>query len=141
MSSLQDFSSLVFTSLPTPLLKYNKNQGKLSHPFYWLTEIGRKNVCTLNGLALLHKFSTHCPEDKSYDPLLGRVCYIINVCLDRKQLPVQSVSSPATFTLPTLKEVYSYNELDITGMSFILFPLTSCFSFMPYKTFFCFRGC
>ncbi|XP_021925880.1 cytosolic carboxypeptidase 1-like isoform X7 [Zootermopsis nevadensis] len=79
------------------------------------TKIGRKSVCTHNGLTLLHKFSTHCPEDKSYDSVLARVCYIINICLDRKQLPVQSTSSPAIFTLPTLKEVYRYNEIDITG--------------------------
>ncbi|PNF25505.1 hypothetical protein B7P43_G05201 [Cryptotermes secundus] len=64
---------------------------------------------------LLHKFSIHCPEDKSYDSLLARVCYIINICLDRKQLPVQTISSPATFTLPTLKEVYSCSEMAITG--------------------------
>lgn len=109
----------MFTSWPTPSLASNINPGKWNHSFYWLTEIGRKNVCTLNGLTLLHKFSTHCPEDKSYDPLLARVCYIINICLDRKQLPIQSTSSPATFTLPTVKEVYSYNETDIRGMSFI----------------------
>jgi hypothetical protein len=70
---------------------------------------------------LLHKFSMHCPEDKSYDLLLARVCYIVNICLDRKQLPVQTISSPANFVLPILKEGYCDSEMNITGRSFILY--------------------
>lgn len=70
-------------------------------------------------MTLLSKFCTRCPDDKSYDPLLARVCYIINMCLDRKQLPVQGALSPATFTLPTLKDTYSDSKTDVAGMSFV----------------------
>lgn len=79
------------------------------------TKIGCRTLCRLNGMTLVSKFCTRCPDDKSYDPLLARVCYIINMCLDRKQLPVQSSLSPATCTLPALKDIYTYSEMDVAG--------------------------
>jgi hypothetical protein len=104
--------------LVSPLLACNINGGKLNNCYWCLTEIGCRTVCRLNGVNLLRKFCTRCPDNKRYDPLLARVCYIVNMCLDRKQLPVQSLLSPATFTLPTPKNIFSYSEKDVAGMTF-----------------------
>ncbi|XP_018377160.1 PREDICTED: cytosolic carboxypeptidase 1-like isoform X2 [Trachymyrmex cornetzi] len=60
---------------------------------------GRKAIKSNNGLQLLYRFCTSCPEDKAYDCLLSRICGIINQCLDKKELPVPEMS-PARFVLP-----------------------------------------
>jgi len=88
------------------------------------TKIGCRTLCRLNGVNLLSKFCTRCPDNKRYDPLLTRVCYIINMCLDRKQLPVQSLLSPATFTLPTPKDIFSYREMAVAGKHVMSFTET-----------------
>ena len=102
-----------------PLLACNITWGKLNIHYYWLTEIGCRTLCRLNGVTLLSKFCTHCPDSRRYDPLLAHVCYIINMCLDWKHLPVQSLLSPATFTLPTPTDIYRCSEMDVAGMSFV----------------------
>ncbi|KAL0114719.1 hypothetical protein PUN28_011790 [Cardiocondyla obscurior] len=60
---------------------------------------GRKAIKSNNGLQLLYRFCTSCPEDKAYDCLLSRICGIINQCLEKKELPVPEMS-PARFVLP-----------------------------------------
>ncbi|KAL6427330.1 hypothetical protein ACFW04_008713 [Cataglyphis niger] len=60
---------------------------------------GRKAIKSNNGLLLLYRFCTNCPEDKAYDCLLSRICGIINQCLEKKELPVPEMS-PARFVLP-----------------------------------------
>lgn len=64
------------------------------------TRAGRSVLRSCNGLSVLYKFCTWCPDDKVYDPLLTRVCSIISLCIERKELPVESQQSPAQFTLP-----------------------------------------
>nr|CAD7416010.1 unnamed protein product [Timema cristinae] len=61
---------------------------------------GRKAMRANNGLQLLHKFSSICPEQKGYDSLLSRVCAILNLCAEKRQLPLENQHSPATFALP-----------------------------------------
>nr|CAD7446171.1 unnamed protein product [Timema bartmani] len=61
---------------------------------------GRKAMRANNGLQLLHKFSSVCPEQKGYDSLLSKVCAILNLCAEKRQLPLDSQQSPATFALP-----------------------------------------
>ncbi|XP_011693107.1 PREDICTED: cytosolic carboxypeptidase 1-like isoform X2 [Wasmannia auropunctata] len=60
---------------------------------------GRKAIKSNNGLQLLYRFCTNCPEDKAYDCLLSRICGIINQCQEKKELPVPEMS-PARFVLP-----------------------------------------
>ncbi|XP_076751692.1 cytosolic carboxypeptidase 1 isoform X2 [Xylocopa sonorina] len=60
---------------------------------------GRKAIKANNGLQLLYRFCSNCPEDKAYDSLLSRICGIINQCLEKKELPVPEMS-PARFVLP-----------------------------------------
>ncbi|XP_023289641.1 cytosolic carboxypeptidase 4 isoform X2 [Orussus abietinus] len=60
---------------------------------------GRKAIKSNNGLQVLYRFSTSCPEDKAYDTLLSRVYAIFNQCLEKKELPVPEMS-PARFILP-----------------------------------------
>lgn len=72
-----------------------------------LSKAGRKTVIANNGLQILYKFCVTCPEEKCYDPLLTRVCNVINLCLAKKNLPVESHSSPAVFRLPYAKEAFS----------------------------------
>jgi len=55
-------------------------------------EAGRKAIKSNNGLQLLYRFCTSCPEDKAYDCLLSRICGIINQCLEKKELPVSEIS-------------------------------------------------
>ncbi|XP_047117831.1 cytosolic carboxypeptidase 1-like isoform X1 [Schistocerca piceifrons] len=69
-----------------------------------LSKLGRKTVIGNNGLQIMYKFCITCPEEKCYDPLLTRVCNVINLCLAKKNLPVDSHSSPAVFRLPYAKE-------------------------------------
>lgn len=57
-----------------------------------ILEAGRKAIKSNNGLQLLYRFCTSCPEDKAYDCLLSRICGIINQCLDKKELPVPEMS-------------------------------------------------
>lgn len=77
--------------------------------FFDLTEQGRSAIRKENGFAPLYKFCLTCPEDKVYDRLLGKVCSIINVCLQKKELPLCSFSSPAHFPLPVeLKKGMKY---------------------------------
>ncbi|XP_065207414.1 cytosolic carboxypeptidase 1-like isoform X3 [Planococcus citri] len=61
---------------------------------------GRSAVRRENGFTPLYKFCLSCPEDKIYDRLLTKVCAIINVCLQKKELPLCSPMSPAQFPLP-----------------------------------------
>ncbi|KAI4501431.1 hypothetical protein M0802_003308 [Mischocyttarus mexicanus] len=60
---------------------------------------GRNAIKSNNGLQLLYRFCTYCPEEKAYDCLLSRICSIINQCLEKKDLPVP-IMSPARFHLP-----------------------------------------
>ncbi|KOC68252.1 Cytosolic carboxypeptidase 1 [Habropoda laboriosa] len=53
---------------------------------------GRKAIKTNNGLQLLYRFCSNCPEDKAYDSLLSRICGIINQCLEKRELPVPEMS-------------------------------------------------
>nr|CAD7599970.1 unnamed protein product [Timema genevievae] len=69
-------------------------------PIVVLQESGRKAMRANNGLQLLHKFSSVCPEQKGYDSLLSKVCAILNLCAEKRQLPLDSQHSPATFALP-----------------------------------------
>ncbi|XP_046491562.1 cytosolic carboxypeptidase 1 isoform X4 [Neodiprion pinetum] len=62
---------------------------------------GRKAIKSNGGLQLLYSFCTNCPEEKSYDCLLSRVCGIINQCLEKKELPVPEMS-PVRFILPEI---------------------------------------
>ncbi|XP_012141750.1 cytosolic carboxypeptidase 1 isoform X3 [Megachile rotundata] len=64
-----------------------------------VTKAGRKAIKANNGLHLLYRFCSNCPEDKAYDCLLSRVCGVINQCLEKKELPVPEMS-PARFVLP-----------------------------------------
>ncbi|XP_011867871.1 PREDICTED: cytosolic carboxypeptidase 1-like isoform X4 [Vollenhovia emeryi] len=64
-----------------------------------IIKAGRKAIKANNGLQLLYRFCTSCPEDKAYDCLLSRICGIINQCLEKKELPVPEMS-PARFVLP-----------------------------------------
>ncbi|XP_018303936.1 cytosolic carboxypeptidase 1 isoform X2 [Mycetomoellerius zeteki] len=66
---------------------------------FCVIKAGRKAIKSNNGLQLLYRFCTSCPEDKAYDCLLSRICGIINQCLDKKELPVPEMS-PARFVLP-----------------------------------------
>ncbi|XP_029156275.1 cytosolic carboxypeptidase 1-like isoform X2 [Nylanderia fulva] len=59
---------------------------------------GRKAIKSNNGLQLLYRFCTNCPEDRAYDCLLSRICGIINQCLEKRELPVPEMS-PARFVL------------------------------------------
>ncbi|KAK2583820.1 hypothetical protein KPH14_009718 [Odynerus spinipes] len=76
---------------------------------------GRKAIKANNGLQLLYRFCTNCPEDKSYDCLLSRICGIINQCLEKKELPVPEMS-PARFALPEVNtranSIESGSDLD-----------------------------
>lgn len=65
--------------------------------FLPVSEAGRKAIKTNNGLQLLYRFCSNCPEDKAYDSLLSRICGIINQCLEKKELPVPEMS-PARWT-------------------------------------------
>lgn len=65
--------------------------------FLSFSEAGRKAIKLNNGLQLLYRFCNNCPEDKSYDSLLSRICGIINQCLEKKELPVPEMS-PARWT-------------------------------------------
>lgn len=65
--------------------------------FFSFSEAGRKAIKLNNGLQLLYRFCNNCPEDKSYDSLLSRICGIINQCLEKKELPVPEMS-PARWT-------------------------------------------
>ncbi|XP_043505081.1 cytosolic carboxypeptidase 4-like isoform X1 [Polistes fuscatus] len=60
---------------------------------------GRNAIKSNNGLQLLYRFCTYCPEEKAYDCLLSRICSVINQCLEKKDLPVP-IMSPARFNLP-----------------------------------------
>ncbi|XP_076178312.1 cytosolic carboxypeptidase 1 isoform X2 [Ptiloglossa arizonensis] len=60
---------------------------------------GRKAIKANNGLQVLYRFCSNCPEEKAYDCLLSRICGIINQCLEKKELPVPEMS-PARFVLP-----------------------------------------
>ncbi|XP_034173471.2 cytosolic carboxypeptidase 1 isoform X4 [Osmia lignaria lignaria] len=64
-----------------------------------VTKAGRKAIKSNNGLHLLYRFCSNCPEDKAYDCLLSRVCGVINQCLEKKELPIPEMS-PARFVLP-----------------------------------------
>ncbi|XP_029675008.1 cytosolic carboxypeptidase 1-like isoform X2 [Formica exsecta] len=64
-----------------------------------IIKAGRKAIKSNNGLQLLYRFCTNCPEDKAYDCLLSRICGIINQCLEKRELPVPEMS-PARFVLP-----------------------------------------
>ncbi|XP_020296791.1 cytosolic carboxypeptidase 1-like isoform X2 [Pseudomyrmex gracilis] len=64
-----------------------------------VTKAGRRAIKSNNGLQLLYRFCTNCPEDKAYDCLLSRICGIINQCLEKRELPVPEMS-PARFVLP-----------------------------------------
>ncbi|XP_018043707.1 PREDICTED: cytosolic carboxypeptidase 1-like [Atta colombica] len=65
---------------------------------FCVIKAGRKAIKSNNGLQLLYRFCTSCPEDKAYDCLLSRIYGIINQCLDKKELPVPEMS-PARFIL------------------------------------------
>lgn len=58
----------------------------------YLLGAGRKAIKSNNGLQLLYRFCTNCPEDKAYDCLLSRICGIINQCLEKRELPVPEMS-------------------------------------------------
>ncbi|XP_076636128.1 cytosolic carboxypeptidase 1 isoform X2 [Colletes latitarsis] len=64
-----------------------------------IIKAGRKAIKANNGLQVLYRFCSNCPEDKAYDGLLSRICGIINQCLEKKELPVPEMS-PARFVLP-----------------------------------------
>ncbi|XP_054005382.1 cytosolic carboxypeptidase 1-like isoform X2 [Hylaeus anthracinus] len=64
-----------------------------------IIKAGRKAIKANNGLQVLYRFCSNCPEDKAYDCLLSRICGIINQCLEKKELPVPEMS-PARFVLP-----------------------------------------
>ncbi|XP_012227413.1 cytosolic carboxypeptidase 1-like isoform X2 [Linepithema humile] len=66
---------------------------------FCVIKAGRKAIKSNNGLQLLYRFCTNCPEDKAYDCLLSRICGIINQCLEKRELPVPEMS-PARFVLP-----------------------------------------
>ncbi|XP_024944113.1 cytosolic carboxypeptidase 1-like isoform X2 [Cephus cinctus] len=82
--------------------KWEKFDGQLTLKIYNCTlnilqhlchiRSGRKTIKSNDGLQLLYTFCTNCPEDKSYDRLLFRVCGIINQCLEKKELPVPEMS-------------------------------------------------
>lgn len=72
----------------------------LNLPTYFFVEQGRSAIRRENGFTPLYKFCLSCPEDKVYDRLLTKVCAIINVCLQKKELPLCSPMSPAHFPLP-----------------------------------------
>lgn len=57
-----------------------------------VSEAGKKAIKSNNGLQLLYRFCSNCPEDKAYDCLLSRICGIINQCLEKKELPVPEMS-------------------------------------------------
>ncbi|PSN34864.1 hypothetical protein C0J52_18211 [Blattella germanica] len=71
------------------------------------TKVGRQYVRKQNALSILHRFGTTCPEDKSYDSLLSRVCHIVNTCMEKRQLPIECLPSPASFNIPKLKTIDS----------------------------------
>ncbi|XP_063227292.1 cytosolic carboxypeptidase 1-like isoform X2 [Bacillus rossius redtenbacheri] len=75
-----------------------------------LTKAGRKVLRKGSGLLLLHKFSGLCPDDKTYDPLLTRVCAILNLCAEKHQLPVANLQGPASFALPPGVEIVTAGQ-------------------------------
>lgn len=81
---------------------------------------GRKAIKMNNGLQLLYRFCSNCPEDKAYDSLLSRICGIINQCLEKKELPVPEMS-PARFVLPEVNirpnSVESGSDIDIDSQA------------------------
>ncbi|XP_017875220.1 cytosolic carboxypeptidase 1-like isoform X2 [Ceratina calcarata] len=81
---------------------------------------GRKAIKMNNGLQLLYRFCSNCPEDKAYDSLLSRICGIINQCLEKKELPVPEMS-PARFALPEVNvrpnSVESGSDIDIDSQA------------------------
>lgn len=64
------------------------------------TKQGRSAIRRENGFAPLYKFCLSCPDDKIYDKLLTKACFIINICLQKKELPLTIVNSPLQFKLP-----------------------------------------
>lgn len=70
----------------------NKTESFKRYFFFPLLESGRKAIKSNNGLQLLYRFCTNCPEEKAYDCLLSRICGIINQCLEKKELPVPEMS-------------------------------------------------
>ncbi|XP_015435458.1 PREDICTED: cytosolic carboxypeptidase 1-like isoform X1 [Dufourea novaeangliae] len=75
------------------------NYALISIQHLCVIKVGRKAIKWNNGLQVLYRFCSNCPEDKAYDCLLSRICGIINQCLEKKELPVPEMS-PARFTLP-----------------------------------------
>ncbi|XP_072161531.1 cytosolic carboxypeptidase 1 isoform X2 [Bemisia tabaci] len=80
-----------------------------------LTKTGRNAIRANNGFAVLYKFCVLCPEDKLYDSLLSRVCAVINMCLERRDLPVPSLYGPYRFNLRNVSS--SFQKSDFGSMS------------------------
>ncbi|XP_057320034.1 cytosolic carboxypeptidase 1-like isoform X1 [Microplitis mediator] len=75
------------------------NYGLCTLHHLCLIKSGRRALKANNGLQLLYRFCSNCPETKPYDFLLSRVCGIISQCLEKRDLPVPEMS-PAKFNLP-----------------------------------------
>ncbi|KZC12844.1 Cytosolic carboxypeptidase 1 [Dufourea novaeangliae] len=68
------------------------NYALISIQHLCVIKVGRKAIKWNNGLQVLYRFCSNCPEDKAYDCLLSRICGIINQCLEKKELPVPEMS-------------------------------------------------
>lgn len=76
----------------------------------YISEAGRRALCTKKHVQTLHRFCSHCPDEPEFDGLLARVCSVITLCLKHQALPVPA-TSPAMFNLnPILKGM---QEIDI----------------------------
>ncbi|XP_046661460.1 uncharacterized protein LOC124354792 isoform X1 [Homalodisca vitripennis] len=75
------------------------------------TKAGRNAIRGCNGHTVLYKFCTWCPDEKVYDGLLTRVCSIVSMCMEKRELPLASLTSPAQFLLPA-DTVVSDRELE-----------------------------
>lgn len=73
---------------------YSRESASQCHACVFVVslEAGRRAIKSNNGLQLLYRFCTNCPEDKAYDCLLSRICGIINQCLEKRELPVSEMS-------------------------------------------------
>ncbi|XP_054277494.1 cytosolic carboxypeptidase 1-like isoform X1 [Macrosteles quadrilineatus] len=75
------------------------------------TKAGRNAIRGCNGHSVLYKFCLWCPDEKMYDGLMTRVCSIVSMCMERRELPLASLQSPAQFQLPA-DTVVSDRELE-----------------------------
>ncbi|XKL64809.1 hypothetical protein PGB90_004895 [Kerria lacca] len=127
LSQKVQFSNRMIKAGMTPIFlkifsRWEKYDGKTRLKICNDTIVTLQHICVLkrgrsairreNGFLPMYKFCLSCPEDKVYDRLLTKVCSIINVCLQKKELPLSFSTSPAHFPLPIDVKTDSYTNID-----------------------------